>query len=160
MTQVTIHKRDHLGRQTWEYSGQLLAQGETWINFEARFNVPGEKITDYTIFRFNDRFVERCYTDRWYNVAAVHDVRDDHLKGWYCNLTRPAIITSSDSIDVFWDDLALDVWITPTGELQILDEDEYAALNLDSDMTAQVMSAVEQIKALVAAHSEPFDAIH
>jgi len=159
MTLVTIHKRDHTGQQTWQYSGQVLAHGETWINFEARFNVPGEKVTDYTVFRFNDRFVEWYYTDRWYNVGAVYDVRDDHLKGWYCNLTRPAIIDHSDSVDVFWDDLALDVWVTPAGSLQILDEDEYAALPLDSDTAAQVMAAVEQIKALVAARSAPFDSI-
>jgi len=156
---VTSHKRDHLSREIWQYAGQLLARGETWINFEARFNVLGEKDAGYTVFRFNDRFVEWYYTDRWYNVAAVYDVHDDHLKGWYCNVTRPAIISADGMIDLYWDDLALDVWVDPQGGIQILDEDELVELNLDSETTRQVWQAVDQICVLVKTRAVPFDTI-
>jgi hypothetical protein len=162
MQLVTIHKRDQFGRETWQYSGQVLTRGDTWVNFEARFNIPGEKDAGYTVFRFNDRFVEWYYTDRWYNIAAVYDVRDDQLKGWYCNLTRPAIITSDSAdaaVDVFWDDLALDVWVDPQGGIQILDEDEFAELKLDSETAAQVWDGVDQLRALVKARLAPFDTI-
>ena len=158
---ITIHKCDPAGQETWQYSGEILAYGEGWVNFEAWFNIPGEKDAGYTVFRFNDRFVEWCYSDRWYNVAAVYDVRDDRLKGWYCNLTRPALLTVRPGAmsDVFWSDLALDVWVDPHGGILILDEDEYAALDLDNTTDAEVQRAVTQIRTLVATRAAPFDAI-
>ncbi|MFN8420148.1 MAG: DUF402 domain-containing protein [Anaerolineae bacterium] len=57
----------------------------------------------------------------WYNIFELHDVSDDHLAGWHCNITRPATITD-DSVS--WSDLALDVFISPVGDVLIVDEDE------------------------------------
>ena len=153
---ITIHKRDSMGHETWYYEGQAIARGDTWILLEARFNVPGERDAGYTVFRFNDRYVERFYSDRWYTVWEIHDAADDHLKGWYCNIGRPANIELND---VYYDDLALDVWVNPAGTCQVLDDDEFAALDLDPTTRTRALAAVDAVRALVASRVAPFDQI-
>jgi len=153
---LAIHKRDHLGQEITQYSGVVLAEGQTWLILEAQFNIPGEQDAGYTVFRFNDRFVERYFTDRWYSIWEMHDVSDDRLKGWYCNICRPVTITETD---VIYDDLALDVWVARDGTIQVLDEDEFGALNLDAESHAQALAAVSQIRALVEGRVAPFDQI-
>jgi len=156
MDTITVHKRDHTGRETWQYRGQLLARGDTWILLEARFNVPGVRDAGYTVFRFNDRYIERFFSDRWYTIWEVHDVTDDRLKGWYCNVGRPAIIESND---VFYDDLALDVWVDPTSKFFVLDEEEFARLAIDDATRAHALAAIDAVRTLVETRVAPFDQI-
>ena len=156
MSPITIHKRDHTGRETWHYEGKALERGNGWILLEARFNVPGERDVGYTVFRFNDRYVERFFSDRWYSLFEIHDAADDRLKGWYCNVERPAVIATAD---VYYDDLALDVWVDPLGKLSVLDEYEFAALDLDTETHSRALAAVEAIRTLVETRTAPFDQI-
>ncbi|MCK5642801.1 MAG: DUF402 domain-containing protein [Gammaproteobacteria bacterium] len=53
----------------------------------------------------------------------MNDVDDDHHKGWYCNITRPARIEVKH---VYAEDMALDPVITADGEQIVVDEEEYA----------------------------------
>ncbi|HRO24905.1 MAG TPA: DUF402 domain-containing protein, partial [Promineifilum sp.] len=82
------------------------------------------------------------YTDRWYNTFAVYDRDDKALKGWYCNICRPAEI---DESAVRCDDLALDVWITPAGGSTVLDEDEFITLEIPRDDRRQAGEALQQL---------------
>lgn len=151
---VTILKCDHAGRVVWQYDGVAVAQGAGWVCVEARFN-RDDHDAGYMVYRRGDRFVEWFYADRWYNVFRIHDVADDRLKGWYCNLTRPARI---DGVTIAADDLALDVFVSPGGAVLLLDEDEYAALPLTDDEREQVTRAIAEIRALAASGAPPFDA--
>src|SRR5258708_17297644 len=155
--QVTVYKLDHSGREKWHYSGVVLDRGVTWLRLEARFNGP-EADDGYIVWRHGDRFVEYFYTDRWYNIFEIHDVHDDAIKGWYCDVIYPPTITEES---VQWRDLALDVWISPTGEVRTLDEDEFAALaaHLDAATQARAVQAVEEIYTHFARREPPFDAI-
>jgi protein associated with RNAse G/E len=153
---IIVHKRDHMGRETWQYAGQVLERGETWVLLEARFNVPGEHDEGYVIFRFQDRFVEHFFSDRWYNIWEVHGVADDRLKGWYCNIGRPSKIELSD---IFFDDLALDVWVDPTGKILVVDEEEFAVLAIDTSTRAHALATVDAVRSLVASRVPPFDQI-
>jgi protein associated with RNAse G/E len=94
------------------------------------------------VFKRGDRLVETFYSDRWYNVFAVYDRDDGALKGWYCNVTRPATITDTA---VSSDDLALDVWVSPDGAVTVLDEEEFAALELSDADRAMALDAVQQL---------------
>lgn len=156
MPPITVHKLDHEGREVWQYSGEVLARGTTWVQLEARFNRPDRDL-GYTVFRLNDRFIEWFYTDRWYNIFEIHDVDDDHLKGWYCNVTRPATVTD-DSIHS--DDLALDQWVDPSGKMLILDEDEFEALNIDVQTSLNARKALYELAKMVVNRVSPFDQIH
>ena len=78
----------------------------------------------FASFNTGDVFHETFYSDRWYNVFEIR-TSGGELKGWYADLTRPARITE-DAVD--WEDLALDMWMSPEGHLSVLDEDEFAAM--------------------------------
>jgi predicted RNA-binding protein associated with RNAse of E/G family len=54
-------------------------------------------------------------------------------------------------------DLALDVWIGPDGSIQVLDEDEFAQLNLtDADRSA-ALAALDELKSMAREGRPPFD---
>jgi predicted RNA-binding protein associated with RNAse of E/G family len=152
---VTIIKRSHLGVKKLAYEGEVEARGATWVRVRALFNNP-DKDAGYVVFRRNDTFIEWHYSDRWYNVFELHDVDDGHLKGWYCNITRPAILTV-DTIQA--DDLALDVFVSPNGSILLDDEDEFAALDISAEERQQALAAVETLRGMVARRAEMFAAI-
>ena len=99
-----------------------------------------------TTFRQGDRFIETYYTDRWYNIFEVHDREDDRLKGWYCNIAKPAVMEAGERISYV--DLALDLWVAPDGTQTVLDEDEFAALALDAETRSKALRGLEELQAL------------
>lgn len=149
---ITVIKADHEGREVLRYTGQVVAHDTTWVKVEARSPFP-DRQTSYHTFRHGDLFIEWHYSDRWYNIFELHDVDDNRLKGWYCNISRPATITP-DTIRA--DDLALDVFVSPDGKLIVLDEDEFAALPLDDSTRAHALHALDEIKRLVEMRQPPF----
>lgn len=153
---ITVIKNDHCGREVWRYTGRVLARETTWVQLEARFERPQDVITPYHTFRRGDRFIEWFFSDRWYNIFEMHDADDDRLTGWYCNITRPALL---DGDTIYADDLALDLFVAPDGTITVLDEDEFAALPLDEATRAQARQALEELQRMVAARQPPFDAI-
>lgn len=150
---ITVVKQNHLGEKVWAYPGEVVARGDTWVCIQAPFSGNADRDLGYVVFRRGDTFVEWHYSDRWYNVFLVYDVDDGRLKGWYCNVTRPAII-SEDMVRA--DDLALDAFVYPNRDILILDEDEFAALDLTPDERRAAWNAIESIKRAVAAHEAPF----
>lgn len=124
---VTVLKLDHDGRETLRYHGRVLERGPRHIRLEAPFD-RDDVDAGYVVFRRGDRFVETFYTDRWYNVFAIYDA--DGLKGWYCNICRPAVISQTA---VSCDDLALDVWVSAEGEALVLDQEEFDALPISDE---------------------------
>ena len=152
---ITIRKLNLNHELMWSYIGRVLERTPTYIRLEAHFNRP---TTDYgyAIFEQNDRFVEHFFADRWYNIFEIHSVTDDHLKGWYCNIVRPAVFSADEIAQV---DLALDVWVDPNGTPLLLDEDEFHDLDLDAGTRRQAQHAVAELLALVQRRVMPFDAI-
>ena len=138
---ITVYKLDHHGRELWRYPGRVLARDATSIRLEGFYN-RDDTVVGYAVFRRGDRLAETFYSDRWYNVFAVYDRDDGALKGWYCNITRPATITDEA---VSGDDLALDVWVSPDGAATVLDEEEFAALELGEDERDAARQALGQI---------------
>jgi len=152
---ITVIKNDYRGVEVWRYPGTVLARGESWITLEATFNRP-DRVTPYHTFRQGDRFVEWFYTDRWYSIFEMHDVDDDRLTGWYCNISRPAVI-GADTVRA--DDLALDLYVAPDGALTVLDEDEFDALPIDDSTRQAARGALDALRAQIAACQPPFEAL-
>lgn len=148
---ITVFKLDHNGREVWQYPATVVERGPDYVRLEALFNRDDMDL-GYTVFKRGDRFVEYFYTDRWYNTFAVYDRDDGALKGWYCNICRPAEI---DEPAVRCDDLALDAWVDPDGGFRLLDEDEFKALGLSPEEKAQALAAVEQLRQLAASAHLP-----
>ncbi len=145
MKPINILKRNLQGEVTWQYTGQVLECGDDFVCLEARFNRADMPFMGI-VLKQNDRFVETFYTTRWYNIFEVHDRDDDQVKGWYCNLTRPAVWDAPDTISYV--DLALDLWVAADGSQTLLDQDEFDALGLDQALTEQVLDGLAALKEL------------
>ena len=123
---VIVVKLNLQREETWRYEGRILKKDDKGLLVEAFFNredLPFHGIT----LKQNDRFVERYFSGRWYNIFEIHDREDDHLKGWYCNVTRPPEFSPGK---IAYVDLALDLLVYPDGEFLILDEQEFSELPL------------------------------
>lgn len=136
------------------YPGRVLERTASAVVLEAFFSRERMELGFVTL-KPGDRFVEYFYADRWYNVFVIYDVDNGRLKGWYCNVTRPAIIADGQVSAV---DLALDLWIASDGSARVLDEDEFAALPLAPEEKAAARAALDELRALAAAHVGPFGA--
>lgn len=149
----TVYKLNYLGEEELSYTGEVLERGAHYVCVRAPFTFASRDL-GYVSIRQGDIFTEWFYDDRWYNIFRLSDAASGELKGFYCNLTRPAHI-AEDHVKA--DDLALDIFVKPDGGWLLLDEDEYEALPLSENDRAQVQRAVQQIQRDVLERIAPFD---
>jgi hypothetical protein len=141
---IKVQKRDHAGKILIEYEGEELRRVENSITLEALFTRDDMPFMDI-IFKKGDRFVEYYYSDRWYNIFKIYDRDDGKLKGWYCNIGKPAVI--EDQV-VSYVDLALDLWVSNDGKQTVLDQDEFEALELDDESRRNALRALKDLRSL------------
>lgn len=141
---LTVIKLNPQRVETWRYAGNILRREPNAVVIEAFFNRE-DTLFHGIMLKKNDRFVEIYYTDRWYNIYEMYDREDDHLKGWYCNVSRPAELSDGQLAFV---DLALDLLVYPDGRQLVLDEDEFEALHLSRDLEKQALAALEELQTL------------
>jgi protein associated with RNAse G/E len=151
ITDIRVLKRGLNGEVTWQYEGRVLKREANYVVLEAFFNRDDMPFMD-VILKRGDRFVERFYSDRWYNVFEIYDVDDGKFKGWYCNIGYPAVLEKGT---VSYVDLALDLWVARDGKHIVLDEDEFLALSIDVSTRAQAISALEELKQKFANEKPP-----
>jgi len=145
MIEITVVKQNVEGQETWRYSGYLLRRDSHSVLIEAYFNRP-DMLFNGMLLGEGDRFIEIYFDNRWYNIFEIHGREDGALKGWYCNVTRPAQF-SDDRIDYI--DLALDLLVFPDGRQLILDEAEFDELSLDDGTRQQARNALLELQRLV-----------
>lgn len=155
MAAFKVIKRDAQGNDELSYSGIVRERNDRFLCIEAAFASPDRDL-GYIHLRRGDVFREWFYSDCWFNIFRVQDAAGRQVKGWYCNITRPAII---EPHQVAADDLGLDVFVYPDGRTLLLDEDEFARLNLPLSEQQAAWEAVAAIKAMVQARRPPFDEI-
>ncbi len=149
---ISVIKRNPAGEEIWHYTGTLLRRDPHILVVEARFGLNDLPFMGI-VLRAGDRFIETYFTDRWYNIFEIHDRDDDRLKGWYCNVGKPAVLETEDLISYM--DLALDLWVAPDGTQTVLDEDEFAALDLDADTTSRARAALKELQSHFSKNKEP-----
>ena len=140
MEAVTVIKLNPAGEETWRYSGEVLARTDHTVLLQALFNRADTPFHGM-VFKNNDRFVEIYYSDRWYNIYEIYDRDSGLVKGWYCNVSLPAEF--QDGIIRFVD-LALDLLVYPDGSQLVLDEDEFAALELEDGVRGKCKAGVSR----------------
>lgn len=151
---MVVIKNNHKSKELWRYPvKQILSQSDAHITIEAFFN-RDDYNAGFTVFKRNDRFVETFYKDRWYNVFAIYDRDDGALKGWYCNVTRPAVWNAEELAS---DDIALDVWVPAdvNKEPLVLDQEEFVELGLNPAESAEALKAVDEIMQAAKAGTLP-----
>jgi hypothetical protein len=141
LKELTVYKLDENGDYVWDYPALELERGEHFIRLRASFNREDINL-GFVVFALGDCFIESFYNNRWYNVFAVYEGRSDKLKGWYCNICRPAILGERT---IHCEDLALDLWVPPDAEPVVLDEDEFAALAITAEERSHCMGALSEL---------------
>jgi uncharacterized protein len=149
---IKVQKKNPAGEVTYEYQGVLLSRNEHVVTLEALFDRADMPFMD-VVFKTGDRFVEYYYNDRWYNIFAIHDRDDGQIKGWYCNIGKPAEI--EDGI-VSYIDLALDLWVSTDGKQTVLDEDEFEELSLNEELRTGALHGLDELQELFKSKSPPF----
>lgn len=136
------------GRTKIRYPAELLADDGTRIAVRAPW--AGSGVRDFGFVRFEpgDVFTEYYWRDRWYSVKEVR-AADATVKGWYCDITRPAVRTDHELVV---EDLDLDLWRSADGTAVLrLDEDEFAASGLavsDPRAAAAAENALDTLERL------------
>ena len=148
---IKVQKKNPAGEVTYEYEGVLLSRDETSVKLAALFDRADMPFMD-VVFRKGDRFVEYYYTDHWYNIFVVHDGADGKIKGWYCNIGKPAVI--ADGV-VSYVDLALDLWVSTDGKQTVLDEDEFEKLELNEELRVGALNGLDELKQLFLNNEPP-----
>ena len=148
---VVVVKQDTSGRDVWQYEGEVLRRSTRGVLLQAYFDREDRLFHGVWLCR-GDRFVEAYFTHRWFNIFEIHHREGDALKGWYCNITRPARLLNGR---VEYVDLALDLLVYPDGSALLLDEDEFAALPLGEEDRRRARQAVAALRRWFAGH-QPF----
>ena len=149
---ITIIKRDAAGREVIRYGGKVLRREVNALVLEATFDHADLMIAG-TLLRRGDRFIETYFMDRWYNIFEIRDHQGDALKGWYCNIGKPAVWEPGNGISYV--DLALDLWVAPDGTQMILDQAEFEALHLDQETHRQALAAMVELQSLFSSKKVP-----
>ncbi len=149
---VIVHKRNSHGKEILAYPGMILEQDEHSVLIEAAFNREMVALGLLTFMR-GDRFLETYYFKRSYNIFTVYAGGSGALKGWYCNLARPAILEDGH---IHADDLALDLVRLPDGRMQLLDADEFAALDLTQKERLSCLEALDALHWQIFNCEDPF----
>ncbi|MFB6635161.1 DUF402 domain-containing protein [Streptomyces sp. NPDC056362] len=143
--EITLTKA---GRTKIRYPAEVLAEEGTRLSVRAPWAAEGVRDFGFVRFEPGDVFVEHYWSDRWFTVKEVW-AADGVLKGWYCDITRPAVIGRSG---VVVEDLDLDLWVSADGsEVLRLDEDEFEASGLaasDPEAAARAVAALDELEAL------------
>ncbi|MEU1592495.1 DUF402 domain-containing protein [Streptomyces sp. NPDC005708] len=133
------------GRVKIRYPAELLHDDGTRITVRAPW--AGDGVRDFGFVRFEpgDVFTEYYWRDRWYAVKEVRTGQGT-LKGWYCDITRPAALSGGELVV---EDLDLDLWRSADGGTVLrLDEDEFAASGLAARDPHAAEAAVRALDAL------------
>jgi hypothetical protein len=136
------------GRTKIRYPAELLADDGSRIAVRAAWAGGGVRDFGFVRFEPGDVFTEYYWRDRWYSVKDVR-AADGALKGWYCDITRPAVRTGAELVV---EDLDLDLWRSADGsDVRRLDEDEFAESGLarrDPGAARAAVTALDELEAL------------
>ncbi|GCE11647.1 DUF402 domain-containing protein [Tengunoibacter tsumagoiensis] len=150
---ITVSKLTLDGAVKVRYTGEICQQKATERVIRAYWTQPTLDL-GYTSFEPNDCFIEYYYTERWFNVFTICSA-NGQLKGWYCNITEPAIFSDTGIQQV---DLFLDLWVAPDGHYLLLDEDEFAAASpmLSQRQQLGAQQGLNELLRLIEQHEEMF----
>ncbi|WP_129261693.1 DUF402 domain-containing protein [Streptomyces sp. M3] len=130
------------------YPADLVGDDGTRVTVRAPWAAPGVRDFGFVRFEPGDVFTEHYWRDRWY---AVKEVRTGTglLKGWYCDITRPAVLRDAE---LLVEDLDLDLWVSADGSSVLrLDEDEFEESGLparDPEAAGQALRALDELERL------------
>lgn len=156
MRTITVHlQKPGKGTQI-TYQGDLLLHEPDHILIHARWDCAALDL-GYVMFETGDHFYEHYYTQRWFNIFVIKSDTVG-LKGWYCNITRPAQMQGDTIVS---EDLELDLFVSPDRtEMLTLDVEEFEARDFarhDPAAHVAALSALDELKRMARQGTPPFD---
>jgi Protein of unknown function (DUF402) len=156
MQRIKVHLVKPRKQRTVIYEGVILLEEPGHFLVHARWQRRAMDL-GYVVFAPGDHFYEHYYTERWYNIFEVRSA-EGALKGWYCNITRPALFQG----DVLTsEDLELDLFVAPDRRHVLrLDLEEFAALALDvtePEAYEAALKALHELEEMARTGEPPFD---
>ncbi len=142
MNEITVLKQNPAGELMYQWQGQLVHQQGHETLVQALFNADSGMVEEIPLKK-GDQFLETYYDDRWFNVFEIRDKDDGRLKGWYCNVCAPAVISTGQ---IIFRDFALDLLVYPDGRQVVLDEDEFEALYCSPEERSLALSGLAQVQ--------------
>ncbi|MGQ4716597.1 DUF402 domain-containing protein [Streptomyces anulatus] len=145
------------GRTKIRYPAELVRDDGVRVTVRAPWAAPGVRDFGFVRFEPGDVFTEHYWRDRWFAVKEVR-TGDGVLKGWYCDITRPAVLANGV---LAVEDLDLDLWVSADGSTVLrLDEDEFEESGLagrDPASAGAAVAALDELEGL--ARSEGLTAL-
>lgn len=148
-----VIKKDAYGNVKWQYQAEPVQGGDTWLLLQAYFDID-DRDDGYFVWQKGDLFYEWYFTDRWYNINKIHDRHTGEVRGWYVNITRPS---RWDANTLEWEDLELDVFVYPDGDLILKDEEAFNALRISAEEHNLAIAAMNEIFTMAMQGIAPFD---
>lgn len=156
MREITVQLLKPGKGQTIRYTGEIVRLEPGYVLVHARWEHPRRDF-GYMVFETGDHFYEHYFSARWYNIFELRS-QAGVLKGWYCNVTRPAQIEHDTILS---EDLELDLFVSPDrSNILRLDLDEFEARGFDSsDPTAYAtaLATLDELERMARQGLPPFD---
>lgn len=153
---MLIHLIKPLKKTTVSYVAQPLVQTSTHIVVRALWTRPAVDL-GYMNVAPGDFLDEYFYQDQWFNVFAWYTATG-RLRGWYCNVTRPANVHRYSLTSV---DLELDLFVAADRHTMTrldVDEFESRAYNMHDPVTYRAgYDALTELESRARLGSAPFD---
>lgn len=144
---VTV-RLDKRPRPDVRYPATVLADDGEHVVVRAPW--AGAEPRDFGFVRFGpgDIWTEHYWRTRWYSIKEVA-AADGTIKGWYCDVARPARIATDEIVVA---DLDLDLWLSGDRATVLrLDEDEFAESGLaerEPETAAAALRALDELATL------------
>ncbi len=138
------------------YSAHPIVQTPTHIVVRALWTRPAVDL-GYMQIAPGDFLDEHFYQDQWFNVFAWYSAAG-RLRGWYCNVTRPAVFHRHSLTSV---DLELDLFVDADRHTMTrldVDEFESRAYHHHDPVTYRAgYAALTELESRARLGSAPFD---
>ncbi|RPK71726.1 hypothetical protein EES42_14210 [Streptomyces sp. ADI95-17] len=136
------------GRTKIRYPADVVRDDGVRVTVRAPWAAPGVRDFGFVRFEPGDVFTEHYWRDRWFAVKEVRTGAGG-LKGWYCDITRPAVLRDGE---LLVEDLDLDLWVSADGSSVLrLDEDEFEESGLagrDPAAAGAALRALDELEHL------------
>jgi predicted RNA-binding protein associated with RNAse of E/G family len=142
-----------------EYPATVLRDDGDHIAVRAPWFGDAPRDMGFAVFEPGDVWTEHFWRSRWFSIKEVCGA-DGTVKGWYCDVTRPAIVTDEAAVGprIAVADLDLDLWLSGDhSRILRLDEDEFEASGLadrEPETAARALASLDELEA--AARGDAF----
>ncbi|MFE6490917.1 DUF402 domain-containing protein [Streptomyces sp. NPDC057748] len=141
------------GRTKIRYPADVVHDDGVRVTVRAPWAAPGVRDFGFVRFEPGDVFTEHYWRDRWFAVKEIRSGTGG-LKGWYCDITRPAVLRDGE---LLVEDLDLDLWVSADGSSVLrLDEDEFEESGLagrDPAAADAALRALDELEHLARTES-------